>query len=67
MPLILLGLIVLIFLLIFAIINYISDGKDNEAPVRRRKKGSDTDASENKTLYFPTENIDTEKHKRNIH
>lgn len=66
MPLIILGLIVLIGLLIYAITYYLSSGKEIETPSILRKTHEE-EASENKTLFFPTENIDTEKHKRNIH
>ncbi|MBQ0005132.1 MAG: hypothetical protein KBS68_04630 [Clostridiales bacterium] len=69
MPLIILGLIVLIGLLIYAIINYRQSGKefDSNSVIRNHRQDYDDDSEENKTLYFPTENIETEKHKRNIH
>ncbi len=67
MPLIILGLLVLIGLLIYAVASYISSGKEIETPSVLRKTHENEEASENKTLFFPTENIDTEKHKRNIH
>lgn len=69
MPLIILGLLVLIGLLIYAIINYRQSGKqlDTASVLRNRKADYGSDDEENKTLFFPTENIDTEKHKRNIH
>ena len=71
MPLIVLGLIVLIGCLIYAIINYRSSGKevDTATVLRGRKQNYDdaADTEEHKALFFPTENIDTEKHKRNIH
>lgn len=68
MPLIILGLIVLIFLLIYAVAHYMA-GDD-------RGRGTDFDPgdtydaageTERKALMFPTENVETEKHKRNIH
>ena len=67
MPLLILGIIVLIGLLIYAIFSYISSGKEIEAPVVIHKKDDNAGDESNKALYFPTENIDTEKHKRNIH
>ena len=68
MPLIILGLLVLIGLLIYAIISYVSSGKEiNPSSIIRSNSPDNDDDEESKVIYFPTENIDREKHKRNIH
>lgn len=68
MPLILIGLIVLIGLLILAIYNYFrSDPDDQQSPMRRgRNAGNESTDEENKVLYFPSENVEDEKKKRNL-
>lgn len=70
MPLFILGFIVLVGLLIYAIISYISSGKEvdsSEFVSKRDEEVQSDDPNAGKTLMFPTENIDKEKHKRNIH
>lgn len=89
MPLILLGLIVLLGLLAYAVARYIRefhpskrDVQEKVATVFRQTRGetfrtyegeedfeseSKSENGENKTIMFPTDNIETEKHKRNIH
>lgn len=70
MPLIILGLIVLIGLLIFAIVSYFSDANRPSSNVdysKTNKHKKSESKGDGKALYFPTENIDKEKHKRNIH
>jgi len=72
MPLIVLGLICLICLIVYAVIRYMQ-GDDDDTPVRerypdsfRKDESPDSDA-DNNTLMFPVDNVETEKHKRNIH
>ena len=70
MPLIILGLIVLICILIYAISDFIKDNKkEPKAPKisAKIKRNDDESRDENNTLLFPTENVETEKKKRNIH
>lgn len=70
MPLIVLGLIVLTLLLIYAISDYIKDNKkEPKAPKfpMKSQNTKDSSSSEDKTLLFPTDNVETEKKKRNIH
>ncbi len=69
MPLFILGFILLVCLLIYSIISYISSGKeiDSGTILRNRHKDDTPAQEESKTLLFPTENVETEKHKRNIH
>lgn len=82
MQLIVLGLIVTISILIYAIIRYVREFHPTKKSIVDRiynwfrMRGSAsykdvTDEQDNseheKTLYFPTENVETEKHKRNIH
>ncbi len=71
MPLIIIGLLLLIGILIYALLNYIKGESDNR-PVRERypnafKKESESDDSDKtNTLYFPVDNVEKEKDKRNI-
>lgn len=70
MPLIVLGLIVLVCILIYAISDFIKDNKkEPKAPkISAKIKHKDDESNdEEKTLLFPTENVETEKKKRNIH
>ena len=71
MPLIVLGLIVLICILIYAISDFIKDNKkEAKAPkITAKIKVSEEkpENTEDKALLFPTDNVETEKKKRNIH
>lgn len=70
MPLIVLGLIVLVLLLIYAISDYMKDNKkEPKAPkfYAKLENREDISTTEEKTLLFPTDNVETEKKKRNIH
>ncbi|HHW94687.1 MAG TPA: hypothetical protein GX736_02005 [Mogibacterium sp.] len=73
MPLLLIGLILLIGILIYSLFVYIR-GEDDERTVRERyphafkdKPDYDNDSEDSKTLYFPTDDVEKEKHRRNIH
>lgn len=70
MPLIILGLFVLICILIYAITDFLKDNK--KEPKARKISAKIEDVSnvsddKEKALLFPTENVETEKKKRNIH
>ncbi len=104
MPLVLLGLILIIGIVVYAIIKYMNSGESDTRPVRERyphafpagKKNPDEPAApltryrhnpfepdirraedtaedsnikhtEDGNIIFPTDNVETEKHKRNIH
>lgn len=70
MPLIILGLIVLISILIYAITDFIKDNKKEPTARKITTKMKDVDNvsdDKEKALLFPTENVETEKKKRNIH
>ena len=72
MPLILLGLIVLIGILLYAVYNYrrgsgdemISDARRERE--RRSREASGPEEPEQRVLFFPTDNVEVEKRKRNI-
>ena len=64
MQLIVIGLFVLIGLLIYAIYYYRHSG--DESRERRRRTESHEKDDDGKVLYFPTDNVEHEKHKRNI-
>lgn len=70
MPLFIIGLFVLIGLLIMAIYNYRKgDPDDQQSPMRRErdsKKNQGDSSDDGKVLYFPTENVEKEKRKRNL-
>lgn len=65
MQLMIIGLVVLIGLLIYAIYYYRHSADEGKIPESRDhvKRGSD---SAGKVLYFPTDDVEYEKHKRNI-
>lgn len=72
MPLIIIGLIFLIGILIIQIIKYVQEKKIDTSKVRDKykdvfSKEDNESESKEKTLYFPTDNVENEKHKRNIH
>lgn len=72
MPLIIIGLIFLIGILIVQIVKFVQEKKIDTSSVRDKYKDSfskdDTNSNgKEKTLYFPTDNVENEKHKRNIH
>lgn len=71
MPLIVLGLIVLICILIYAISDFIKDNKkEAKAPkitAKIKVSEENPENTEDKALLFPTDNVETEKKKRNIH
>ena len=72
MPLIIIGLIFLIGILIVQIIKYVQEKKIDTSKVRDKykdvfSKKDDESEGKEKTLYFPTDNVENEKHKRNIH
>lgn len=71
MPLIVLGLIVLICILIYAISDFIKDNKkEAKAPkitAKIKVSEENPESDEDKALLFPTDNVETEKKKRNIH
>lgn len=69
MPLIIIGLVFLIGILILQIAKYTHEKDEQTSTVRERYKekfSQEDDESEEKTLYFPTEDVEAEKHKRNI-
>ncbi|NLY87834.1 MAG: hypothetical protein GX083_04745 [Clostridiales bacterium] len=72
MPLIIIGFICLIGFFIYYLYIYLR-GESDERSVREKyphafeeKTKKEEDTSDSKTLYFPTENIEKEKNKRNI-
>lgn len=79
MPLFIIGLVLCIALLVYVLVGFRTS--EDSRPVRdrypdifRREESDDIDpdkknssGEDSKMLYFPTENIETEKHKRNIH
>lgn len=76
MPLIILGSIVVIGIVIYALLQYGNSGEEDPRPVRERyphafppkdedKKGPGS-SSDGTTIYFP-EDAELEKRKRNIH
>lgn len=71
MPLIVLGLIVLVCILIYAISDFIKDNKkEAKAPKissKIKEVRENPENNEDKALLFPTDNVETEKKKRNIH
>lgn len=64
MQLMIIGLFVLIGLLVYAIYYY--RHSDDETKRRRRDRKHGDTGNENKVLYFPTDDVEHEKHKRNI-
>lgn len=82
MPLILLGLILILGIIVYSIIRYMNSGDDDPRSVRERyphafparKNAADENSSsgsirhtEDGNIIFPTDNLENEKHKRNIH
>lgn len=75
MPLLVIGLILLIGILIYSLFVYIR-GEDDEKTVRERyphafedkpEKDDNTEDSNSNKVYFPTDDVEKEKHRRNIH
>ncbi|MBQ0018040.1 MAG: hypothetical protein KBS63_02335 [Clostridiales bacterium] len=81
MPLFIIGIVFLIALLVYVIAKFKTEEDDRSVRERypevfRRSDFRDFDedqyeekdpSDDGKALYFPTENVETEKHKRNIH
>ena len=76
MPLMLLGLILLLGILAYALYNYRRGSDDSMVSNARRERERSRNQSqsfreepeqpEQKVLYFPTDNVEVEKRKRNI-
>lgn len=79
MPLFIIGLVLCIALLVYVLVGFKTNEdsrsvRDRYPDIFRCEENDDIDpenetkaGGDSKMLYFPTENIETEKHKRNIH
>ncbi len=79
MPLFIIGLVLCIALLVYVLVGFKTNEdnrsvRDRYPDIFRREENDINDpedeganSGDGKMLYFPTENIETEKHKRNIH